>query len=598
MPDQTPASAEVTTTPGGLTASGLSARRRVEDTEYDETQFKELQALYEKTLGKISEGEIVRGRIVHIGENDVSIDIGFKSEGTVAIDEFTNKDVLKVGEEIEVFLESVENKDGQLVLSRKRADFMRIWERVTKSFETGEVLQGRCVRRIKGGLVVDLMGIDAFLPGSQIDVRPVRDFDQYIGKIMDFRVVKINHPSENVVVSHKILVEEELQGQRKAIIESLEKGQILEGGVKAITDFGVFVDLGGVDGLVHITDLSWGRISHPSEIVKLDQTINVVVLDFDQEKRRISLGYKQLQPHPWENIDKKYPVGTKVLGKVVSLADYGAFVEIEKGIEGLIHISEMSWTQHIKHPSQVVSMGQMLDAVILSLDKDNKKLSLGIKQLEPDPWMTLTAKYPVGTRHSGTVRNLTNFGVFVELEQGVDGLVHISDLSWTKKVRHPGEIVKKGDAIDVVILGVDTDQRRISLGHKQIDDNPWDKFGDDYRVGTEVEGKIVRIIEKGVIVELPLGVDGFVPASQLALTPVRNIAEKFKVGDTLPLKVLEFDKDSKKIVLSASEYLKGKDTGSVADYMANHKLPANTIGDSATITGQTPAGDTSIPTEN
>jgi small subunit ribosomal protein S1 len=593
MADQTPASAEV-----NATSIGLSARRRVEDTEYNETQFKELQALYEKTLGKISEGEIVRGRIVHIGENDVSVDIGFKSEGTVAIDEFTNKDVLKVGEEIEVFLESVENKDGQLVLSRKRADFMRVWERVTKSFDSGEVLQGRCVRRIKGGLVVDLMGIDAFLPGSQIDVRPVRDFDQYIGKIMDFRVVKINHPSENVVVSHKVLVEEELQGQRKAIIESLEKGQILEGTVKAITDFGVFVDLGGVDGLVHITDLSWGRISHPSEIVKLDQTINVVVLDFDQEKRRISLGYKQLQPHPWENIDKKYPVGTKVLGKVVSLADYGAFVEIEKGIEGLIHISEMSWTQHIKHPSQVVSMGQMLDAVILSLDKDNKKLSLGIKQLEPDPWMTLTAKYPVGSRHRGTVRNLTNFGVFVELEQGVDGLVHISDLSWTKKVRHPGEIVKKGDAIDVVILGVDTDQRRISLGHKQIEDNPWDKFGEDYRVGTEVEGKIVRIIEKGVIVELPLGVDGFVPASQLALTPVRNIAERFKVGDALPLKVLEFDKDSKKIVLSASEYLKGKDSGSVEQYMADHKLPANTIGDSATITGQTSADDTSIPTEN
>ena len=334
---------------------------------------------------------------------------------------------------------------------------------------------------------------------------------------MDFRVVKINHPSENVVVSHKVLVEEEMSGQRKAIIESLEKGQILEGTVKAITDFGVFVDLGGVDGLVHITDLSWGRINHPSEIVKLDQTINVVVLDFDQEKKRISLGYKQLQPHPWENIETKYPVGTKVTGKVVSLADYGAFVEIEKGIEGLIHISEMSWTQHIKHPSQVVSMGQMIDAVILSLDKDAKKLSLGIKQLEPDPWLTLMQKYPVGSRHKGVVRNLTNFGVFVELEQGVDGLVHISDLSWTKKIRHPGEMVKKGDEIEVVILGVDVDQRRISLGHKQIEDNPWDRFGEDYRVGTEVEGKIVRIIEKGVIVELPLGVDGFVPSRSLRM---------------------------------------------------------------------------------
>ncbi len=578
--------------------NGISARIAIEDHEYNEVEYKDLLKLYEGTLGKISEGEIVKGRVVAIGDAGVSVDIGFKSEGIVPLAEFTNRDALKVGDEIEVFLESVEDKDGQLVLSRKRADFMRIWERVTKSFDTGEVLQGRCVRRIKGGIVVDLLGIDAFLPGSQIDVRPVRDFDAFIGRTMDFRVVKINHPSENVVVSHKILVEEEMSGQRKAIIESLEKGQILEGTVKAITDFGVFVDLGGVDGLVHITDLSWGRINHPSEIVKLDQTINVVVLDFDQEKKRISLGYKQLQPHPWENIQNKYPVGTKVVGKVVSLADYGAFVEIEKGIEGLIHISEMSWTQHIKHPSQVVSMGQMVDAIILSLDKDAKKLSLGIKQLEPDPWLTLMQKYPVGSRHKGVVRNLTNFGVFVELEQGVDGLVHISDLSWTKKVRHPGEIVKKGDELEVIILGVDVDQRRISLGHKQIDDNPWDKFGDNYRVGTEVEGKIVRIIEKGVIVELPLGVDGFVPVSQLAAAQVKNIADKFHVGDALPLKVVEFEKDSKKIVLSAVEFLKGKESRIVEEYTAAHKLPATTLAESATITGQAPTGDTSIPTEN
>jgi small subunit ribosomal protein S1 len=570
----------------------------LDDREYSEAQYNEMVKLYEGTLGKINEGEIVRGRIVAIGESEVSVDIGFKSEGTVSLGEFAHPEDLRVGAEIEVFLESVENKEGQLVLSRKRADFMRVWERVTKAFETGEVLQGRCVRRIKGGIVVDLMSIDAFLPGSQIDVRPVRDFDIYIGKIMDFRVVKINHPSENVVVSHKVLVEEEMAGQRKAIIESLEKGQILEGSVKAITDFGVFVDLGGVDGLVHITDLSWGRINHPSEIVKLDQTINVVVLDFDQDKKRISLGYKQLQPHPWEKIETKYPVGTKVTGKVVSLADYGAFVEIEKGIEGLIHISEMSWTQHIKHPSQVVSMGQMIDAVILSLDKDAKKLSLGIKQLEPDPWLTLMQKYPVGSRHKGVVRNLTNFGVFVELEQGVDGLVHISDLSWTKKIRHPGEMVKKGDEIEVVILGVDVDQRRISLGHKQIDDNPWEKFGENYRVGTEVDGKIVRIIEKGVIVELPLGVDGFVPISQLSMGQIKNIADKFHVGDDLPLKVLEFDKDAKKIVLSAVEFLKGKEGKVLQDYMAAHKLPTHTVADLATITGQTPSGDTSIPKEN
>ncbi|MBI5473615.1 MAG: 30S ribosomal protein S1 [Ignavibacteriae bacterium] len=570
----------------------------VVDREYGEAEYNDFKKLYEGSIGKISEGEIVKGRVVHIGDNEVSVDIGFKSEGVVPLAEFTNKDALKVGDEIEVFLESVENKDGQLVLSRKRADFMRIWERVTKSFETGEVLQGRCVRRIKGGIVVDLLGIDAFLPGSQIDVRPVRDFDAFIGRTLDFRVVKINHPSENVVVSHKVLVEEEMSGQRQAIIEKLEKGQVLQGTVKAITDFGVFVDLGGVDGLVHITDLSWGRINHPSEIVKLDQQIDVVVLDFDQEKKRISLGYKQLQPHPWENIETKYPVGTKVVGKVVSLADYGAFVEIEKGIEGLIHISEMSWTQHIKHPSQVVSMGQMIDAVILSLDKDNKKLSLGIKQLEPDPWLNLMQKYPVDSRHKGVVRNLTNFGVFVELEQGVDGLVHISDLSWTKKIRHPGEVVKKGEEIEVVILGVDVDQRRISLGHKQIESNPWDRFGDTYRVGTEVEGKIVRIIEKGVIVELPMGVDGFVPVSQLATTQVKNIADKFKVGDDLPLKVLEFEKDSKKIVLSATEALKDKESKVVDDYMAAHKLPSATIGDSANISGSSAADDASIPAEN
>ena len=592
------AEVSTTTTERQQAGNGQTAQLSIIDREYTESEHRDMMKLYEGSLGKISEGEIVKGRIVAIGENDVSVDIGFKSEGVVSLGEFSKPDELKLGEEIEVFLESVENKDGQLVLSRKRADFMRVWERVTKAFDTGEVIQGRCVRRIKGGIVVDLLGIDAFLPGSQIDVRPVRDFDAFIGRTLDFRVVKINQPSENVVVSHKVLVEEEMSGQRKAILESLEKGQILEGSVKAITDFGVFVDLGGVDGLVHITDLSWGRINHPSEIVKLDQTINVVVLDFDQEKKRISLGYKQLQPHPWENIENKYPVGTKVNGKVVSLADYGAFVEIEKGIEGLIHISEMSWTQHIKHPSQVVSMGQMIDAVILSLDKDAKKLSLGIKQLEPDPWLTLLQKYPVGTRHTGTVRNLTNFGVFVELEPGVDGLVHISDLSWTKKVRHPGEIVKKGDELDVVVLNVDVDQRRISLGHKQVTDNPWDRFGDDYKVGTEVEGNIVRIIEKGVIVELPPGVDGFVPASQLGQPPVRNIAERFKVGEPLMLTVVEFDKDSKKIVLSALEYLKGKESKIVEEYAAAHKIPPTTIGESASIEGQDPAGDTSIPQEN
>ena len=525
----------------------------------------------------------MKGKIVFIGNNDVVLDIGFKSEGTVPVNEFPNIKELKIGDEVEVFLESIEDKDGQMVLSRKRADFMRVWEKVTKSFTTGEVIKGKIMRRIKGGLVVDVLGIDAFLPGSQIDVRPVRDFDALLGREMDFRVVKVNHPSENIVVSHKILVEEELADQRKAILSGLEKGQILEGIVKAISDFGVFIDLGGVDGLVHITDLSWGRINHPSEVVKLDQTVNVVVLDFDQEKKRISLGMKQLQPHPWEKIDEKYPVGTKVSGKVVSLTDYGAFIEIEKGIEGLIHISEMSWTQHVKHPSQMVSMGQVIEAVILSLDVQGKKISLGMKQLEPDPWNTILGKYPIGSKHKGAVRNLTNFGVFVELEQGIDGLIHISDLSWTKKIRHPGEVVKKGETIDVIILGIDIEQRRISLGHKQLNDNPWDAFSNAYKVGTEIEGKVVRIIEKGVIVELPLGVDGFVPLSQLSQTPIKNLAEAFQVGDSLPMTVIEFDGESKKIVLSVVEYLRGKEQKIIDEYVAKHKLPPITLKDALPI---------------
>ncbi|PLX33530.1 MAG: 30S ribosomal protein S1, partial [Ignavibacteria bacterium] len=454
----------------------MTVGKVVEEKDYDTKEFDELQAMYEGTLTSLKQGEIIEGRIVHLTKDNVTIDIGFKSEGIVDTDEFANASELNVGDTVEVFLESVENKDGNVILSRKRADFVRIWERIQSAYDGDEILQGRCIRRIKGGIVMDLMGVDAFLPGSQIDIRPVRDFDAYLGKTLDVRVVKINQPAENIVVSRKAIIEEQIAGQRKAILDSLEKGQILEGIVKAIADFGVFIDLGGVDGLVHITDLSWGRVNHPTEIVKLDQTVNVVVLDFDEEKKRISLGMKQLQPHPWEKIDEKYPSGTQVRGKVVSLADYGAFIEIEKGIEGLIHISEMSWTQHIKHPSQVVSMGQMVDAVILNLDVENKKISLGMKQLEPDPWSNLIAKYPVGTQHSGTVRNLTNFGVFVELEPGVDGLVHISDLSWTKKIRHPGELVKKADKIDVVILGIDTDQRRISLGHKQVQDNTWDSF--------------------------------------------------------------------------------------------------------------------------
>jgi small subunit ribosomal protein S1 len=533
----------------------------------------EMTSMFDKTLSKISENEIIKGRIVSINNSEVAIDIGFKSEGLVPLSEFTNREELQIGDEVEVFLENIEDADGKMVLSRRRADFMRVWERINKAFETQDIVQAKIQRRIKGGMVVDLMGIDAFLPGSQIDIKPVRDFDAWIGRTLDVRVVKINHPNENVVVSHKVLLEEQIAGVRQEVLERLEKGLVLEGHVKAIADFGVFVDLGGVDGLVHITDLSWGRVSHPSEIIELDEKVKVVVLDFDQDKRRISLGMKQLTPHPWNTIGEKYEHGARVEGKVVSLTDYGAFIEIEKGIEGLIHISEMSWTEHIKHPSQFVSMGQMVEAIVLNIDRDGKKLSLGMKQLTPDPWQQLLQKYPVDSQHHGVVRNITNFGVFVELEPGVDGLVHISDLSWTKKIRHPGEFVKKGDEMEVVILGIDLDQRRISLGHKQVRDNPWDTFSEDYRVTTETSGKIVRIIEKGVIVELPQGVDGFVPTSQLSFAPVKNIADYFRVDETMPLRVIEFDKEAKKIVLSAVEYLKTQEQSIIDSYNANHPVP-------------------------
>jgi len=549
--------------------------------QVSDDEFTRLIMLYEGTLGTIHENEVIQGKVVSINGDDVSIDIGFKSEGIVNRSEFGNLPDLKPGDSVEVFLEKIEDKDGRPQLSRKRADFLRTWERLNNAFTTQEILQVKCLRRIKGGLVVDLLGIEAFLPGSQIDVRPVRDFDAYIDKMLDVRLVKITNPTENVIVSHKILLEEHLNEQRKVILDKLERGQILEGTVKAITDFGAFIDLGGVDGLVHITDLSWGRVNHPSEIVKLDQTLNVVVLDFDENKKRISLGLKQLQPHPWEKIDEKYAVGQRVSGKVVSLTDYGAFIEIEKGIEGLVHISEMSWTQHVKHPSQMVSMGQVVEAVILNIDKNEKKISLGMKQLEPDPWGMLLDKYPIGSIHKAIVRNITNFGVFVELEEGVDGLIHISDLSWTKKIRHPGEIVKKGDEIDVIVLSIDTDQRRISLGHKQLTDNPWEQFEEAYKNATETEGTITRIIEKGVIVELPLGVEGFVPTSQLSFAPLRNVSDFFKIGDKIPLKVIEFDKESKKIVLSAVEYLRSKEQGVVDQYMAEHPVPQATVGELA-----------------
>ena len=540
--------------------------------EYSQEEFLDLANLYSESFRNVKEGELIKGKIVRIQGDSIIIDIGFKSEGAIPKSEFYEDQVIEVGDDIEVVLESVEDRDGNLVLSKQRADFLRIWEKVFNSFETGEIIEGKIIKRIKGGMVVDLLGMEAFLPGSQIDVRPIRDFDAFVGQTMEFKVVKVNVPTENVVVSHKVLVEEEISDQRGAILESLEKGQILEGTVKAITDFGVFVDLGGVDGLIHITDLSWGRINHPNEVVKLDETIKIVVTDFDEAKKRISLSLKKLLPHPWEEIDNKHKVGDKVSGRVVSLTDYGAFIELEKGIEGLIHNSEMSWTQHIKHPSQVVAMGQIIEAVILSLDKEDKKISLGIKQLEPDPWQSLMQKYPVDSRHTGIARNLTNFGVFVELEPGVDGLVHISDLSWTKKIRHPGEVVKKSEPLEVIVLGVDVDSRKISLGHKQIIDNPWDTFETKYTTGTITEGKVVRIIEKGLIAALPDDVDGFVPATQLSTTRLKNLSTHFLIDNMLPLKVIEFDKNNKKIVLSAIAALKEKSEGEIQEYLNAHKL--------------------------
>lgn len=538
--------------------------------ELDDDSFSKL---FDKEIKDIKEDELVQGTIVDINKDEIKIDIGFKSIGVVPRSELLNADNYKIGDSVDVFVEKIEDANGRLVLSRRRADFMKIWQDIMSLYETQSVTVVRILRRIKGGMVVDLLGIEAFLPGSQIDVRPIRDFDSWVSKDIEVKVVKVNHPSENVVVSHKVLLEEALQDQRKEIMSRLEKGLVLEGTVKAVSDFGVFVDLGGVDGLVHITDLSWGRVTHPSEIIELDQVVKVVILDFDKEKRRISLGMKQLTPHPWESIGDTYAEGTKVAGKVVSLTDYGAFIEIEKGIEGLIHISEMSWTQHIKHPSQMVSMGQDVEAIVLNIDKENKKLALGIKQLEPDPWEDLMKKYPVDSVHKGIVRNLTNFGVFVELEPGVDGLVHISDLSWTKKIRHPGEFVKKGDELEVIVLAIESDQRRIALGYKQVTDNPWDFFETKYQVGAESDAKIERIIDKGVIVELPDGVDGFVPVSQLSFAPVDDISNYFKLGDELPLKVVEFDKEAKKIVLSVVERLRGQDEAVINVYNAKHPVP-------------------------
>ena len=512
--------------------------------------YEQLMKLVEQSFTRVNEQEIVHGRVVSVGEKDVVIDIGFKSDGVVSLNEFGRE--LKAGDEVEVFIDRLEDYHGQLVLSKTKADQVRRWQRIEDAFNNEQVLEGTIVRRIKGGMIVELFdSMEAFLPGSQIDVRPVRDFDAYLGTKMEFKIVKLNPANENIVVSHKALIEKELEAQRKNILSTMESGQILEGIVKNITDFGVFIDLGGVDGLLHITDLSWGRVSHPSELVDLDEKLNVVVLDYDKERQRISLGLKQLQPHPWEDINEKYTEGETVEGKVVSITDYGAFVELEKGIEGLVHISEMSWTEHIRHPSQMVSLGQLVKVKILNIDKEGKKISLGMKQLEPDPWTGIAERYPPGTVLRGKVRNITNFGVFVEIEPGIDGLVHISDLSWTKKIRHPSEMIKKGQDLDVVILNVDEEARRISLGHKQVETNPWNQFAKVYAEGTDTMAKVVRSNEGGLVVELPMEVEAFVPASELRNGP-QNFQDYYVADQDIELRVIKFDPNQKEIVLSES----------------------------------------------
>jgi small subunit ribosomal protein S1 len=525
----------------------LAEADQVDSDDEEEVVDQELLSLYESSMTSVEENQVVSGRVVTVGEKDVVIDIGFKSDGIVPRNEFDEE--VSAGTDVEVYLERIEDRNGQLVLSKRRADELRRWQRIEDAHENDSIVEGEIINRIKGGMIVDLFGSEAFLPGSQIDIRPVRDFDAYLGKRMEFKVVKINPMNGNVVVSHKALIEKDLESQREQILSTMEAGQVIEGTVKNITDFGVFIDLGGVDGLLHITDLSWGRVGHPSEVVDLDQKIKVVVLDYDKERQRISLGLKQLTPHPWEDIAERFAENSVVKGKVVSITDYGAFVELDKGIEGLVHISEMSWTQHIKHPTEVVSLDDEIDVKVLKIDQDARKISLGIKQLSPDPWEKLAENFPAGTVTKGIVRNVTNFGVFVEIEQGIDGLVHISDLSWTRKIKHPSEIVSKGQELDVVILSVDQENRRLSLGHKQIDTNPWNQFQSAYAEGSETTGRIVRFLDNGVIVMLPLDVEAFVPGSQLVKS-AQDLSEVYTMDQELDLRVIEFNLQDRKIVLS------------------------------------------------
>ena len=531
----------------------------------------EIAAAYDKTLSNVAVGEVVEGTVMSIGKREVVVNIGYKSEGVIPVSEFRYNPELAVGEKVEVYVESAEDKNGQLSLSHKKARQLKSWDRVNEALANDEIIKGYIKCRTKGGMIVDVFGIEAFLPGSQIDVKPIRDYDVYVDKAMEFKVVKINQEFRNVVVSHKALIEAELEAQKQIIMSKLEKGQILEGTVKNITSYGVFIDLGGVDGLIHITDLSWGRVNHPEEIVQLDQKLKVVILDFDEAKKRIALGLKQLTPHPWEALDPDLKVGDKVKGKVVVMADYGAFVEIAPGVEGLIHVSEMSWSQHLRSAQEFMKVGDEVEAVILTLDRAERKMSLGIKQLTTDPWADIEQKYPVGTRCVAKVRNFTNFGVFVEIEEGIDGLVHISDLSWTKKVKHPGEFTQIGADLEVVVLEIDKENRRLSLGHKQLEENPWNEFEGQFSIDSIHEGTVTELVDKGAIVSLTDSIEGFCPMKHL----VKEDGTTAKVGEKLPFKVLEFSKATKRITLSHSRTFEDAKRAEYAAEKAEKKAAAD-----------------------
>jgi len=527
-------------------------------------------------------GKVVTGKISQVNDQEVLVDVNFKSEGVISRNEFKEGEVPEVGSEIEVFIEKLEDDDGRLVLSKQKADFVRVWERIHQAFENNEIVRGTLTKRIKGGVVVDLFGIDAFLPGSQIDLRQIPDINALIGQDFELKVIKVNKARRNIVVSRRVVLEEQRNSQRDKVLDTLDKGQVRKGIVKNITDFGAFIDLGGVDGLLHITDMSYKRISHPSEIVKLGDEVEVMVLDFNDKKERISLGMKQLKPHPWKDVAARYPEGMVVKGKVVSITDYGAFVELEDGIEGLIHVSEMSWTQHVKHPSKILAVGQEVEAVVLKVEEEQERISLGLKQLEEDPWEHIDDELPPGARVVGEIRNLASFGAFVEIKDGVDGLIHVSDMSWTKKINHPSEMVKKGDKVECVVLAVDKEKRRISLSMKHLSEDPWDSVETAFPVDSEVKGKIVRLLDRGVVVELPNGLEGFIPVSKLTAEYIKVPADAFKVGDEVPAAVTEIDQNNRKIYLSVVDYFKNRESAELKAWMDSHKPGENgtTIGES------------------